>query len=198
MSLPVDLERIAHRLGIVLIPYDFPPSISGMAYVGRRKFVLYNQNHPLPRRRFTIAHEIYHIEKHMHDGKTSLNKGNIEKEANAGAARILLPYRDLKAHLKDPRWLYDLSALARKAIVSPITLVRRVHEIKFASISLFELKLRENVLCVRRLVGEPFSMPGWTALLEGARGREFFLKKNELLYRFSNYGRAHLLYVYPL
>ncbi len=198
MSLPVDLEEIAHRLGIILIPYDFPPSISGMAYVGRRKFVLYNQNHPLPRRRFTIAHEIYHIEKHMRDGKALLRKSNIEDEANSGAAKILLPYKELKIHLRNPQWFYDLSALARKAIVSPITLVRRIHEIKFASISLFELKLRENALYVRRLVGEPFPMPGWTALLEGARGREFFLKKNGLLYRFSNYGRAHLLYVYPL
>lgn len=198
MGLPVDLEAIALRLGITLIPYPFPHKICGLAYVGKRKFILYNSNHPLPRQRFTIAHEIWHIERHLSQAKDSSRRSLklLEMEANEGAAEILLPLKELKAHISEPRWRYNLTSLAKKALVSPITLVRRLNDTELLEVSLYSLKLNGDSLSVRRLIGKASPLPAYPALLEGARGREFFLKRDGLFFHFSRYGENKLLYIY--
>lgn len=198
MSLPVDLENIALRFGINLIPYPLPLSICGLAYIGKRKFIIYNSNHPLTRQRFTIAHEIYHIEKHLSNGNLSgKDKHTLEKEANKGAAKILLPYKDLKEHIEDGYWKYDLTSLARKAMVSPLTLVKRLNETRLLKVSLYKLSLRENsLLSIIKLHGEPIPLPNQAILLEGAKGKEFFFKKDGYFFHFSRYGKSPLLYAY--
>lgn len=200
MSLPVDLESIALRFGIKLIPYSLPLSICGLAYVGKGKFIIYNLNHPLTRQRFTIAHEIYHIERHLSNGnRLRKDRHTLEEEANRGAARILLPYRDLKEHIENGYWRYDLTSLAKKAIVSPLTLVKRLNETKLLKVSLYKLSLRgDSTLSIVKLYGEPSPLPSQAILLEGAKGREFFLKRDGCLFHFSRYGKSSLLYAHML
>ncbi|GEM_PF-3015700 len=199
MSLPVNLEKIASELGIILLPYPLPSNISGLAFVGRKKFILYNSNHPLTRQRFTIAHEIWHIKEHLlREGKMLIfDAKSLEREADRKAAEILLPWDDLYLYIKEAHWRYNLTELARRALVSPITLVRRLNETGLLKVSLHSLRLDGRGLSMRRLIGEPTPLPSYSALIEGAQGKEFFIRKDGFLFRFSRYGRERLLYVYP-
>ncbi|MCS7234090.1 MAG: ImmA/IrrE family metallo-endopeptidase [Synergistetes bacterium] len=199
MSLPVNLDEIASSLGIVLIPYNLPPSICGLAYLGRKKFIIYNSNHSLTRQRFTIAHEIYHIENHLM-GERPLKKDKriLEEEANRGAARILLPYKDLREHIEDGYWKYDLTSLARKAIVSPLTLIKRLNETKLLKVSLYKLSIKGNNLSIVKLYGDPSPLPSKAILFEGAKGKEFFFRKDGHFFHFSRYGKSPLLYAYVI
>ncbi|MBC7238915.1 MAG: ImmA/IrrE family metallo-endopeptidase, partial [Chloroflexi bacterium] len=164
----MDLEKIALSLGITLIPYPLPSSICGFAYLGKSKFIIYNSNHPLTRQRFTIAHEIYHIEKHlMRERMIKKHRKVLEEEANRGAAKILLPYSDLLAHIKEAHWRYDLTSLAKKAIVSPITLVKRLDETKLLKVSLYKISLKGSSPCISKLYGDSVPLPNPALLREG-------------------------------
>jgi len=197
MSLPVDLEKIALKLGITLIPHPLPLSICGFAYLGRNKFIIYNSNHSLTRQRFTIAHEIYHIEKHLlREGAKAKSGMLLEEEANRGAAKILLPYEELSRYIGEAHWRYNLSYLAKKAIVSPITLVKRLNETNLLKVSLYKLTLRGGSPNIVKLCGDPTPLPSHALLMEGLKGREFFFKSDGCLFRFSRYGEGVLIYVY--
>jgi len=106
---PVDVVAIAADLGInVWETKSLPASISGKIFKdalngGSSRFsILVNANHSLPRKRFTIAHEIAHFILH----RNRLESGDLiddamyrsgvtakeETEANRFAADLLMPF----------------------------------------------------------------------------------------------------------
>lgn len=94
-------DHIKSTLNIDLMKTsEFSDEVSGVTIVGRHGGVIvFNENHPWVRRRFTIAHEIGHLI--MGTGHTSIrgatdDKNPIETEANAFAAELLLPKTELK------------------------------------------------------------------------------------------------------
>lgn len=115
---PVDVVAIAADLGInVWETKSFPSDISGKIFRdpvnGGRPTgfsILVNANHSLPRKRFTIAHEIAHFILH----KNRLESGELiddamyrsgvtdreETGANRFAADILMPYSLIRSLIK--------------------------------------------------------------------------------------------------
>ena len=103
---PVDVENMARALGIRLRKSNLKSSISGMIErQGDNEYIItVNENHPLTRQRFTIAHEIGHFIYHkgkmdspitdniMYRAENNLEIGRKEEsQANSFAANVLMP-----------------------------------------------------------------------------------------------------------
>ncbi len=103
---PVDVEAIAGQLGISIRKMSLEADVSGILYrEDDKKIIVVNENHPVVRQRFTIAHEIGHLLLHAGDAvhvdqefrinlrdQRSATAENIEEiEANAFAANLLMP-----------------------------------------------------------------------------------------------------------
>lgn len=101
-TVPLPVEQIARQLGAQLTFTAFEGDISGMLLRDDDKTVIgVNTSHAKTRQRFTVAHEIAHLEMHkgqpvfidrfarvnMRDGQSNTE----EREANAFAAELLMP-----------------------------------------------------------------------------------------------------------
>ena len=107
-SLPTDILDVAHKLGYTTIrmhdsePFlknvpEYPELIKREAFACKclkDNIIFYNPNYYLPRVRFSIAHEIGHL---LLEHNTNLLTDKIETEANAFAARLLMPVGVLHA-----------------------------------------------------------------------------------------------------
>ena len=105
---PVPIVKMAREMGVeVYKSGGWPGHISGLIrtdqkHGGESGYAIYtNANHSERRRRFTIAHELAHYIWHRHligDGITddalyrSRLGGEIEREANRFAAKLLMPW----------------------------------------------------------------------------------------------------------
>lgn len=155
---PVDVQRIAQRLGIEIKREPVDDDLSGFLLreaKSGRAVIGVNANHHENRRTFTIAHELGHFLLHeaetVHlDSKSSgytlqlrspesATGENInEREANLFAAELLMPAKFLEKELrkKDLDLLEDedvLKALANKCRVSVQALTIRLHNLGYIS-----------------------------------------------------------------
>ena len=116
---PVDVEKIATRLGAKVIETGASDDLSGFLLRDPRKnsiIIGVNADHHVNRRRFTIAHECGHLLLHkgnelhvdkqgsgyqvnLRDGESSTGENNDEMEANLFAAELLMPVPFLDADL---------------------------------------------------------------------------------------------------
>lgn len=107
-SFPIDLDKIALKLGIILQPFEFSDDISGLLTIDEqlRPKIGYNTSENRERQRFTIAHEIGHYILHSNSQKGifvdkmmfrkninfyNKNEESMEVEANYFAANLLMP-----------------------------------------------------------------------------------------------------------
>ncbi|MCX6344022.1 MAG: ImmA/IrrE family metallo-endopeptidase [Armatimonadetes bacterium] len=114
LEIPVDLAKVASRLGIIIHEKDFVDEIDGL-YLrinGAPPIISINSSYkkPLMRRRFTLAHEIGH-----HLLGRRINPGNrlffvdagktqrtlIERACNRFAAQLLMPEDLVKHHYNE-------------------------------------------------------------------------------------------------
>lgn len=110
--LPIDVERVAQELDILVRYEPFDEDLSGVLIrEPQRTFIGVNSSHAITRQRFTIAHEIGHfVLKHKgdlfvdrtvrreaviipRDGKSSLGTDLQEVQANRFAAELLMPVK---------------------------------------------------------------------------------------------------------
>jgi len=112
----VPVERIAKALGAEIRMSPLDDELSGMIFVRDNKPVIgVNALHHPNRQRFTIAHEIGHLEMHRalieaqvhvdktfprlpslnRDGQSATGNNEIEIQANQFAAELLIPEREL-------------------------------------------------------------------------------------------------------
>lgn len=102
-KLPVELEEIIRVMAIEVTPFDLPDSISGIYNeIGGQPYIAVNSRHSAARRRFTVAHELYHfLTKHHEDialaAATAAGMEEIEKNANRFAALLLMPEDAVRA-----------------------------------------------------------------------------------------------------
>lgn len=103
ISLPA-LKQAMTEQGIFVFEWAMPDYISGMSYRGAVSAVFINSLHQPTRRLFTLAHELGHLLFHLGRGneETSLvsygnNQDPQEKEANAFASELLMPFADITA-----------------------------------------------------------------------------------------------------
>jgi Zn-dependent peptidase ImmA (M78 family) len=148
---PVDLEAIAHTLGVEIRPYDLKPDVSGILYRdGDRRVVVVNQGHTRERQRFTIAHELGHLLLHkgqpvhvdegfrvnLRDRRSATAEDVEEIEANAFAADLLMPAKWLRIDIEQE--FIDLAddtamrMLAARYGVSPQAMAYRLATLAFA------------------------------------------------------------------
>ena len=107
---PIDVFALAKAAGADVVQHEFEEDgdISGMLYRDATRTVIgVNAAHSLTRRRFTIAHELGHLQLHpgrplildasarvnFRDRTASLATDREEIEANAFAAALLMPER---------------------------------------------------------------------------------------------------------
>jgi Zn-dependent peptidase ImmA (M78 family) len=103
---PIPVEAIARSLGAKITHEPFDGNISAMLYRdGSRTVIGVNTGHPEVRQRFSLAHEIGHMQLHgkrqvfvdrlvrldFRDDKSSTGTDQEEVEANAFAAELLMP-----------------------------------------------------------------------------------------------------------
>ena len=131
-ELPIDIENIARHRGLEVIPYPLENEISGILVIDPIKSTIgYNNSDSIVRRRFTIAHELGHYELHRNithlfydkdfkvmfrTSKTENQDAHqqLEREANAFAAALLMPEEAVKAKMSKVE--FDLGNVNEKAI----------------------------------------------------------------------------------
>ena len=147
---PVSVERIARKIGAQIRFSPLDEELSGMVYVKEGTPIIgVNSLHHPNRQRFTIAHEIAHLELHRdavtaavhvdkgfpenalrRDGVSATGTERLEIEANRFAAALLIPREILEHELeRKPIELIDesvIDGLARKFRVSNSTLQFRL------------------------------------------------------------------------
>ena len=141
-SPPVDVHAIAQALDISVRYERMDADISGLLVLQDNKArVAINRFHHRNRQRFTLAHEIGHIQLHA-EGKdcffvdrrffrnSQSSKGELheEIEANAFAAALLMPQRMILDHIVAEQGITDIEVfrLATKFEVSEQAMTLRL------------------------------------------------------------------------
>lgn len=150
-ALPIPVQKIAKSLGAEIRFSPLDEELSGMIYIkGGTPIIGVNSLHHLNRQRFTIAHEIGHLELHRHwlsgqvhvdrmfsvlmrDSNSASGTQIIEIEANKFAAELLMPQALLEQILFSKPFDIDdeppLAELAKKFGVSKQALEYRVRSL---------------------------------------------------------------------
>lgn len=140
-TIPVALDRITDFYDIK-VSYDLDDTISGvMISQGDKTFIGINPNESTVRQRFTIAHEIGHYRLHRKIAPTFIDKdyivmkrsgekSELELEANAFAAELLMPeiFLNIQINLLTANFSVDekIKILAKKFEVSTIAMTYRL------------------------------------------------------------------------
>lgn len=92
---PTPLNKIADKIGLKIVPFDFSKNISAILKKDK-KIIGVNKNHSPQRQRFSIAHEIGHfllnhdIQNDFVDNQFD-KSSSMEREANVFASFLLMP-----------------------------------------------------------------------------------------------------------
>jgi Zn-dependent peptidase ImmA (M78 family) len=147
-SAPTPVERIAKALGAQVRFSPFDDELSGMIYIKDNVPIIgVNSLHHPNRQRFTIGHELGHLQLHremitsevhvdkdfpalMRDAKTATGTEQIEIEANKFAAELLMPRALIEQALAGKQFDIDddgpIEELAKKFRVSKQALEYRI------------------------------------------------------------------------
>lgn len=127
-QLPVDVFRLARERDITIYPRLLPSFVSGILYkydIG--SYMYLNVTQPMTRKRFTVAHEIAHHILHPAGIYTENGtRSRIEREANALAAKILMPAQSVLEYLERG---YTVPEMARVFGVSREAMNIRIEEV---------------------------------------------------------------------
>jgi len=151
-SPPAPVEKIAKALGAQVRFAPFDNELSGMVYVKDGLPIIgVNALHHPNRQRFTIAHELGHLELHrdmittavhvdkdfpalMRDSNSATGMEKIEIQANQFAAALLMPRTMIQQALAGNQFDIDddgpLEELARKFKVSKQALEYRIRNLR--------------------------------------------------------------------
>lgn len=141
---PVDINKVALFLGFIVVPFDFPETISAVIKIeGTKKVIAVNKNHPEVRQRFSISHELGHYlsghENFSHDQGVLVDRDKKyldphhrqEEEADEFAAELLIPETMLKNDVFINK--LDAASLAKKYNVSEQAMWIQLINLKLAA-----------------------------------------------------------------
>ena len=148
-EVPVPLELVAHRIGLAVDQVPLGDDISGVLVVtGDKGSIGVNRDHPEPRRRFTVAHEIGHFVLHrsqrdlfidksfvaFRDTTSSAGIDRAEIQANQFAAALLMPaalvQQELRRHAESIVTEDVIDRLAERFEVSSQAMMYRLINLK--------------------------------------------------------------------
>jgi Zn-dependent peptidase ImmA (M78 family) len=132
-EVPVPIFEIAAKMDLQLIEYNLGSETSGVLVINNGKGTIgYNPKDPLVRRRFTIAHELGHYLMHKESNELFVDsyflmkyRGNNsysdeeykqEQEANAFAAALLMPKKNIEKLLRGG----ELNELSESALINKL------------------------------------------------------------------------------
>lgn len=121
-----DLTSLVERAGCLVVHCDFAAlKVDGFTVQlpDMPPCIFINRNQPADRQRFSLAHELGHVVMHQVPSPT------MEDEANAFAAALLMPARDIRPHLSQRLTLQKLAALKPAWRVSMAALLVRAKTI---------------------------------------------------------------------
>lgn len=157
LSPPVDLMRVSESLGAKIKYTPLEDKVSGALLVkGNEKHIMVNSSHSATRQRFTLAHELGHLQLHdpenrlfideqirvyqrvdtahsgIYDQPGSMTSPVEEQEANMFAAALLMPRALLEraALERDLTDELEVSALAATFGVSEQAMSIRLQQLK--------------------------------------------------------------------
>lgn len=164
LSVPVDLNQVATELGVKIHHETMEDQVSGVLIVkGGERHILVNKAHHPNRQRFTIAHELGHLELHDDTGDKlfidkqirvyqrvgeassaiynepgSMSTPEMESQANMFAAALLMPAPLLEhAALGQNLWdETDIDALAKNFGVSAQAMSIRLQQLKVVELAI--------------------------------------------------------------
>lgn len=127
---PVNVRRLAEKLGIEVQDEDLEPHVSGLIVrQPERTVIAVNERHHPNRQRFTIAHELGHYMLHS-GGSVFIDSSPVffrredvssrgvnpeEIQANQFAAELLMPEQEIRELVREPIDAFDDIALRRLA-----------------------------------------------------------------------------------
>jgi len=150
-SAPINVEKVARELGVQVRFAPFDDELSGMIHIKDGVPIIgVNSLHHPNRQRFTIAHELGHLELHkdlitssvhvdkgfpalMRDATSAKGEEKIEIEANQFAAELLMPKTIVERELAGKQFDIEddapLEEIAKKFRVSKQALQLRIRSI---------------------------------------------------------------------
>ncbi len=151
VKVPIDIEDIAKKRGLDVVPYELGEDVSGLLAIKDGKGTIgYNITEPKVRKRFTIAHELGHFELHKElnnlfvdkqfifrsqNSPASVEHKTMENEANYFASCILMPTNEIRKILEttdiDLMTEEGIRVLAKKFEVSTIAMSLRITKLGF-------------------------------------------------------------------
>lgn len=149
LELPIDIEDIARSRGLNILPYSLGDDVSGLLSIENGVGTIgYNHDETnIPRRRFTIAHELGHFELHKdksdlfvdkqfiyrsHNSGDTPVKKEMEHEANLFASNILMPTSLLRREIEK----YDISEEGIKQLAEVFNVSTTAMSIRISSLGL--------------------------------------------------------------
>jgi len=143
-SPPTDLDAVADRLEASIAEAD----IFGSGELRNKKDgyeIVYAKDLALPRRRFTIAHELAHIAI-IHSGSRSATVGKeVERLCDLIAVELLMPWSVFESHTPLHPRLGDIFALATRFQTSLHATAQRCAEVR--PITVLEVANRKTTWC---------------------------------------------------
>lgn len=138
--LPVPVEEIIRTFDIDIEIYDLPDSISGVyCEVCGQPVIGVNSNHHSARKRFTVAHELYHFLAESCEEQiatmlsTSEGIEQNERNANRFAATLLMPQKPVQSLYEKGMCLrhmaetFEVSEQAMLVRLRDLGIVRKTH-----------------------------------------------------------------------
>tara|TARA_R110002020_G_scaffold31481_2_gene98089 strand:+ start:2171 stop:2689 length:519 start_codon:yes stop_codon:yes gene_type:complete len=135
----VDVYKIASNLSIVIHEKSLSNEISGLLIIKDGKVVIgVDSDQGIQRKRFTIAHELGHYYLHRQFKSTFVDEvfarsgssNQVEREANAFAAALLMPKELIIKAIKVNNWQTidddEILSLAKKFNVSGVSMTYRL------------------------------------------------------------------------
>ncbi len=141
---PVDLGRVADRLGIEVSEQEFVPEIDGLylRLPDAPPVIAVNSSYtkPLPRRRFTLAHEIGHhlLARRISPGSrlfyldsAKMRTSIVERACDRFAALLLMPEELVRRYYDELAFNAEnrVSIMSRRFGVSAWAMKRRLREL---------------------------------------------------------------------
>ncbi len=134
LVIPIDVYALAEKLNIYIqerndvIGEGFTIPIFALAKFAKISIIIIEKDVIKTRKRFTIAHEIYHSLEHKNISFFSSDKAKAEREANIFATELLMPANQIKNSVYSPE-AKNISELAYIFNVSKQAMQIRIKEL---------------------------------------------------------------------
>lgn len=159
---PIDIESVVLKMkNYTLVKLELPENISGMCVIdAESKIIAINSMQTIGRQRYSIAHELYHLEiENLTEGTICNCNGNDgkndnEKEAELFASYLLMPYDGLEWYINkyeitkwDIKAIIDLSQFYKMSYMSVLKrlfMEKKINASEYESLK--DIKVRNEAL----------------------------------------------------